>query len=126
MRAAFTGDDYLNRKFSEFSYPSHTMPTHNLDFSQSANVGSMGIARARPRSYTPNAQITLSSSNLSSTNNLFNRKVKLRMVNKTLYFLGVFRGQRSNAIRQFTGRFFRIIGEHCRLVAKRSRGPTQL
>ncbi|KAI6184307.1 FCH domain only protein 2 [Aphelenchoides bicaudatus] len=75
MRSAFTGDDSLNRKFSEFAYPSQTMPSPNFDFSQSTNAA-MGIARARPRSHTPNAQITMSSSNLSSTagNNLFNRK----------------------------------------------------
>jgi hypothetical protein len=44
MRAAFTGDDAINRKFSEFNYPSQTMPSPNFDFSQSTNMH-MGIAR---------------------------------------------------------------------------------
>ncbi|CAD5211590.1 unnamed protein product [Bursaphelenchus okinawaensis] len=47
IRTAFTGDDQMNRKFSEFNFPTALGP---MDFSQSttASFGS-SIARARPR-----------------------------------------------------------------------------
>ncbi|KAI6172033.1 FCH domain only protein 2 [Aphelenchoides besseyi] len=76
LRSAFTGDDSVNRKFSEFDYLSATSPGLNLDFSQSTGAtlfAGSNIARARPRSHTPNSQ-TVSSINLSNSTNLFRRK----------------------------------------------------
>lgn len=69
MRHAFTGDDSMNRKFLEFNYPNQTMPSPNFDFSQSTNF-TTGISRARPRS-----QMTASSSNVNSGQNLMGKKV---------------------------------------------------
>ncbi|KAH7727193.1 protein F56D12.6 [Aphelenchoides avenae] len=57
MRAAFTGDEHLRKKFSDFD-------SAPFDFSQSTSASSFSgsaIARARPRSSTPTAGLAAAS-----------------------------------------------------------------
>uniref|UniRef100_A0A915EGG6 F-BAR domain only protein 2 n=1 Tax=Ditylenchus dipsaci TaxID=166011 RepID=A0A915EGG6_9BILA len=69
-----------DEKFSEVDY---SMPSPNFDFSQSVSGSSFGagtgIARARPRSHTPNAQLMQSNSSstiAASSNNMLNSQEK--------------------------------------------------